>query len=261
MNVEFTELARQIIAEQGREILFDPAKAKSFLSDYARGEWARERRLLLQAVEAGAAKALDEAEDLSACKKRQERILREDYFVDAAIAADVIDLLVLVLRGQAAGIPGGRAGEIKSHGQNGGAGEVQAKTEPPFKNNYPLLPERYLKIEDGVLKDCPLKEGRKFSVRVPDTVTEIGERAFSGCGGLLEIYIPDSVTKIGDYAFEGCVNLEEVYITDNVWEIGKNVFHFTSGFFVLWISNKLSYITKRRLSGLGYGYGLNLIWN
>ena len=34
----------------------------------------------------------------------------------------------------------------------------------------------------------------------------IGERTFSGCSGLTSINIPDSVTDIGDNAFWGCGN-------------------------------------------------------
>ncbi|MBR4989392.1 MAG: leucine-rich repeat domain-containing protein [Bacteroidaceae bacterium] len=40
---------------------------------------------------------------------------------------------------------------------------------------------------------------------IPNSVTSIGEYAFSGCSGLTSITIPNSVTSIGDYAFEGCI--------------------------------------------------------
>ncbi|MCQ2771344.1 MAG: leucine-rich repeat domain-containing protein, partial [Clostridia bacterium] len=32
----------------------------------------------------------------------------------------------------------------------------------------------------------------------------MGERAFEGCSGLTSIEIPNSVTSIGNYAFSGC---------------------------------------------------------
>jgi len=48
------------------------------------------------------------------------------------------------------------------------------------------------------------------SVIIPDSVTTIGERAFSSCTNLQSVTIPDSVTTIGDYAFYECTNLQSV---------------------------------------------------
>ena len=44
-------------------------------------------------------------------------------------------------------------------------------------------------------------------IKIPNSVTKIGNRTFSGCTGLTSIEIPDSVTKIGNRAFEGCTCL------------------------------------------------------
>lgn len=40
---------------------------------------------------------------------------------------------------------------------------------------------------------------------IPDGVTNIGLRAFSGCNGLISITIPNSVTYINDDAFMDCI--------------------------------------------------------
>ena len=45
------------------------------------------------------------------------------------------------------------------------------------------------------------------SITIPDSVTSVGYRAFSGCTGLTSITIPDSVTTIGSDAFSNCTNL------------------------------------------------------
>lgn len=42
---------------------------------------------------------------------------------------------------------------------------------------------------------------------IPDSVTSIGEGAFSDCSSLTSITIPNSVTSIGTYAFQSCFNL------------------------------------------------------
>lgn len=52
-------------------------------------------------------------------------------------------------------------------------------------------------IENGVLKKY-IEEYGVTEVVIPDTVTSIGDNAFSGCKGLTSVAIPDSVTSIGD---------------------------------------------------------------
>ena len=42
---------------------------------------------------------------------------------------------------------------------------------------------------------------------IPDSVTSIGDGAFSGCSGLTSVTIPDSVTSIGDMHSMGAVAL------------------------------------------------------
>ena len=60
---------------------------------------------------------------------------------------------------------------------------------------------------------------------IPNTVSEIGERAFNWCDDEVEeVVIPDSVTKIGKEAFRACANLNKVVIPDSVIEIGSGAF-------------------------------------
>ena len=47
---------------------------------------------------------------------------------------------------------------------------------------------------------------------IPDSVTEIGIRAFNGCTSLQSIVIPDSVTTIGNMAFSDCTSLQSIEI-------------------------------------------------
>ena len=56
-------------------------------------------------------------------------------------------------------------------------------------------------IENGVLKEYI---GTGGDVVIPDGVTHIAEKAFSGYRTLRSITIPESVTEIGSFAFRAC---------------------------------------------------------
>ena len=84
------------------------------------------------------------------------------------------------------------------------------------------MKDEVLVIEDGVLKECTDK--RITSVVIPDSVTEIGEGAFSDCTSLESVEIPSSVTEIGVHAFSGCTSLSSVVIPDGVKKIGDYAF-------------------------------------
>lgn len=76
--------------------------------------------------------------------------------------------------------------------------------------------------DDGI---CITKYiGKNSVVKIPDSVTSIGESAFSGCKGLTSITIPNGVKSIGWYAFKGCTGLTSVTIPDSVTYIGGSAF-------------------------------------
>ena len=58
--------------------------------------------------------------------------------------------------------------------------------------------------------------GSGGDVVIPDSVTVIGDWAFTGCKTLTSITIPDSVIKIEGAAFSGCINLKYFYIYNNI---------------------------------------------
>ena len=63
------------------------------------------------------------------------------------------------------------------------------------------------------------------SVTIPNSVTNIGQQAFSGCNSLTSVNIPNGVTSIGDYAFYSCYSLTSVSIGTSVTSIGYGAFY------------------------------------
>jgi len=102
METEFVEIVRKLVAvKRDRDTLFDTKLCRAALADLTRNKYKRERNLLLQAVESGAAMAIDDASgnDLQICKLQQIRKLHEDYSLDSSAAEEVVNMLALILRG------------------------------------------------------------------------------------------------------------------------------------------------------------------
>lgn len=61
------------------------------------------------------------------------------------------------------------------------------------------------------------------NIIIPDSVTQLGDRAFQSCG-FSAINLPQTLTYIGTYAFLDCYNLTEIIIPASVTVIGSNAF-------------------------------------
>ena len=88
-------------------------------------------------------------------------------------------------------------------------------------------------IENGVtsIGKCNFWEYNKphhlKSVEIGNTVTTIGERAFSHCTGLTSVTIPNSVTSIGESAFSDCKSLNNISISESVTSLSSYAFFDT----------------------------------
>ncbi len=93
---------------------------------------------------------------------------------------------------------------------------------------------RYMAIDDGSDKKEVVKitgfSANAFSgnetiksVKLPDTVTQIPDRAFEGCTAL-ERVSGGTITEIGEQAFKGCSALSDYTVKQTVERVGANAF-------------------------------------
>lgn len=90
---------------------------------------------------------------------------------------------------------------------------------PSFQGSYEI-PKGTTEIIGFAFADC--KE--LTEIFIPNEVTTIGERAFSGCSKLKYVIVPKGVFYIQSSTFSGCTALEEVLLPNTVIEIGKWAF-------------------------------------
>ncbi len=86
------------------------------------------------------------------------------------------------------------------------------------------------------------------SVTIPNSVTDIGDLAFSGCESLTSITIPNSVTSIGESAFSGCSNLTSITIPNSVTDIGDRTFSWCRSLTSITIPNSVTDIGESAFS-------------
>ena len=90
------------------------------------------------------------------------------------------------------------------------------------------------------LIQCP--GGKAGSYTIPNSVTSIGDYAFSCCTSLTSVTIPDSVTSIGDGAFDSCTSLTSVTIPNSVTSIGDGAFAYCTSLTSVTIPNSVTSI-------------------
>ena len=106
-------------------------------------------------------------------------------------------------------------------GSNPFEGCSQLQLRIPQGSKFELI--NSLLIDAGRLVSC-LNNDK--DIQLPESVTEIGDRAFYGCDSLQNILLHDSVAKIGEEAFMSCGSLQSIVLPDSVNEIGDKAFGY-----------------------------------
>lgn len=86
---------------------------------------------------------------------------------------------------------------------------------------------------------------RDFSeIIIGDTITTIGDYAFSSNPKISTISLPETTTSIGEGAFYGCSSLTTISIPENVTSIGKDAFFKCTSLTSISIPNNISTISR-----------------
>ncbi|MDE6580777.1 MAG: leucine-rich repeat domain-containing protein, partial [Ruminiclostridium sp.] len=62
------------------------------------------------------------------------------------------------------------------------------------------------------------------SVRLPSSLSELGQVAFCDCAGLESVEFPKELAKVGAFVFQDCVRLSSVVLPENLRTIGVHFF-------------------------------------
>ena len=146
-----------------------------------------------------------------------------------------------------------------------GCKNIRGVTVPTHvKTMKELFPNSYSKIETAEVSDgettviadmfagCVALRGGATQTdmsMIPNTVTNIGARAFKNCRSLTAFALPDSVVKIGESVFEGCSALWNVTLSRSLCALPDYAFYGCSMLESLIVPESVTYLGNRFFSG------------
>ena len=87
------------------------------------------------------------------------------------------------------------------------------------------------------------------NVKIPDTVTSIGERSFADCTKLEKIIFSEKIETINGRAFLGCTSLKSVSLPDSITGMGTEIFSGCTSLSSVKLPNKRVNITSSTFEG------------
>ncbi len=86
------------------------------------------------------------------------------------------------------------------------------------------IPTGVTKIDVNVAQWQSVNDETIYEVKIPKTVTEIGDNVFERCFHLREVHLHDNITCIGASCFAGCANLQRINWPKNTRVIATGTF-------------------------------------
>lgn len=109
----------------------------------------------------------------------------------------------------------------------------------------------HFEVDSGVrsIGACAFEGSTLVTVHLPESVNEIGERAFAFCRNLSRVNIPVGVVAIGDLTFLNCELLEEVVLPEGLETLGGCSFFGCHSLSSIWIPSSVSFIDEKAFEG------------
>ena len=146
-----------------------------------------------------------------------------------------------------------------------GCGNIRGVTVPTHvKTMQELFPDSCTQIEtaevaegettvmDDMFAGCVALRGGATQTdmsMIPNTVTNIGARAFKDCMSLTAFVVPDSVAEIGEHVFAGCSSLWNVTLSRMLSSIPDYAFYGCLMLETMVVPERVAYLGNRFFSG------------
>lgn len=102
-----------------------------------------------------------------------------------------------------------------------------------------------IRIDDGMCSDNPVI----VNLRIPGSIKQIGNAAFSRCPNLRTVVIEEGVENIGMCSFGGCAELVEIQLPDSLTAVDNCVFAFCPELKEVTFGSKLTRIGAQAFYG------------
>ena len=105
--------------------------------------------------------------------------------------------------------------------------------------------ESLLTVGACAFKDC----NAATSIKLPSSVTSLGNESIETCGNLTEFVIPANCETIGNSAFRWCDKITSIVIPDKVTTVGNWSFHDLNGLTTVTIGSGVTSIGQEPFTG------------